>query len=215
MSDLIAEFERDGCAVVPSVVPGARLALADEYCESVNVAGAGSRDLLELPWCAELARYIRSVTPIKVLLGHSDTAVQCTFFLKNEERNWLVPLHRDYSIPVKAKVASSDWSAWSLKQSVLFARPPQPVLASLVAVRLHLEDTDVHNGALQVVSGSHRSKVGGGERSSHFVPRGGAFVMRPLLLHASSKVASGGRRVLHFVYGPAELPDGAVWAYAV
>jgi hypothetical protein len=197
------------------VVSVEHLAQADAYCDSIVLSGAGSRDLLELPWCSEVARSIRSVAPVGALLGHSTTAVQCTLFVKDEQHNWLVPLHRDYSIPVKTKVTSSDWSAWSLKQSVLFTRPPEHVLESLVAVRVHLEDTDARNGALQVVNGSHHSKVTSGERSSHFVPRGGALAMRPLLLHASSKIVSGSRRVLHFVYGPEELPDGAEWAYAV
>ena len=41
------------------------------------------------------------------------------------------------------------------------------------------------------------------------VPRGGAMLMRPLLLHASSKIlAHTPRRVLHFVFAPAIPPDG-------
>jgi hypothetical protein len=44
------------------------------------------------------------------------------------------------------------------------------------------------------------------------VPRGGAMLMRPLLLHASSKAAADiPRRVLHFVFGPAQLPEGLRW----
>lgn len=213
--DLIAEFERDGCAVVPSVLPDGQLARADAHCASVLLSGAGSRDLLTLPWCAEAARTLRSVGAVKLLLGASMTAVQCTLFVKDEQRNWLVPLHRDFSIPVQERVGSSDWSGWSLKQEVLFVRPPRRVLESLVAVRVHLDDTDSGNGGLQVVNGSHRSDVVEGARSTHFVPRGGALVMRPLLLHASSKLAAGSRRVLHFLYGPAALPDGAEWAHAV
>ena len=215
MTGLIDEFERDGCAVVPSVVSDADLALAAAYCDSTPPSRAGNRHLLRLTWCAEMARSIRSVFPVRALLGESRTAVQCTLFMKDARHNWLVPLHRDYSIPVMGRVTSAGWSAWSVKQSIPFARPPERVLEALVAVRVHLEDTDTNNGALQVVNGSHRSKVEQGPRRSHFVPRGGALVMRPLLLHASSKVASGSRRVLHFVYGPASLPDGAEWANAI
>jgi hypothetical protein len=41
------------------------------------------------------------------------------------------------------------------------------------------------------------------------VARGGALVMRPLILHASSKATEPTqRRVLHFVFGPKELPLG-------
>src|SRR5581483_5304455 len=42
--------------------------------------------------------------------------------------------------------------------------------------------------------------------------RGGAMLMRPLLLHASSKVTvDSTRRVLHFVFGPEHLPVGLRW----
>ena len=215
MRELISAFERDGCTVVPSVVTEQQLTFATAYCDSVELSGAGTRDLLELPWCADIARTLRLIIPISTLLGESRTAVQCTLFVKNAQRNWLVPLHRDYSVPVKARVASSHWSAWSIKQSVQFGRPPQCVLETLLAVRIYLQDTDASNGALQVVKGSHRSTAITGKRSSHFVPRGGALVMRPLLLHASSKLVTGSRHVLHFLFGPGELPDGAEWANAI
>jgi ectoine hydroxylase-related dioxygenase (phytanoyl-CoA dioxygenase family) len=126
-----------------------------------------------------------------------------------------VPLHRDFSIPVKSKVASPNWSVWSVKETVQYGRPPEFVLQSLVAVRVHLEDTNSDNGALEIVPGSHVSGVSCGVRHAYFVPKGGALVLRPLLLHASSKVKSGTRRVLHFVYGPSQLPDGAEWANAI
>jgi hypothetical protein len=52
-------------------------------------------------------------------------------------------------------------------------------------------------------------------RSGEFcvaVPRGGIMAMRPLLLHASSKASNDSpRRVLHFVYGPPDLPEGLRW----
>jgi hypothetical protein len=40
--------------------------------------------------------------------------------------------------------------------------------------------------------------------------------MRPLLLHASSKGSgTSARRVLHFVFGPRQLPHGLAWELAV
>jgi hypothetical protein len=41
------------------------------------------------------------------------------------------------------------------------------------------------------------------------------LVMRPLVLHASSKATgTSKRRVLHILFGPPELPYGLEWAYA-
>ena len=54
-----------------------------------------------------------------------------------------------------------------------------------------------------------------GERVAE-VPRGAALLMRPLTLHASSKsMGASRRRVLHFVFGPPELPYGLRWRYAL
>lgn len=39
--------------------------------------------------------------------------------------------------------------------------------------------------------------------------------MKPLTLHASTKVKEGQRRVLHFVFGPEKLPDQAQWKWAI
>jgi hypothetical protein len=46
--------------------------------------------------------------------------------------------------------------------------------------------------------------------------RGGVLVMRPLLLHSSSKTrVQSRRRVLHFLFGPSELTCGLRWHRAV
>jgi hypothetical protein len=40
--------------------------------------------------------------------------------------------------------------------------------------------------------------------------------MRPLLLHASSKASGSSlRRVLHFLFGPRDLPHGLRWQHAI
>lgn len=42
--------------------------------------------------------------------------------------------------------------------------------------------------------------------------RGDALLMRPLVLHASSKASgTSRRRVLHFLFGPGSLPYGLAW----
>jgi ectoine hydroxylase-related dioxygenase (phytanoyl-CoA dioxygenase family) len=92
----------------------------------------------------------------------------------------------------------------------------------VLALRLHLDDCNERNGALRVVPGSHRlgrlttaeairAKDERGEVCVA-VPRGGAMLMKPLLLHASSKVLTdGARRVLHFVFAPEDLPGALRW----
>jgi energy-coupling factor transporter ATP-binding protein EcfA2 len=158
------------------------------------------------------------VACLREFLPANARAVQCTLFAKTSESNWLVSLHQDLSIPVAERVESPGCSGWCQKQGDTFVQPPISVLESLVAVRLHLDDCDERNGALRVVPGSHRlGRLSSREREARgehlvSVPKGGAMIMRPLLLHASSKSSVGlPRRVLHFVYGPAVLPEGLRW----
>jgi ectoine hydroxylase-related dioxygenase (phytanoyl-CoA dioxygenase family) len=99
------------------------------------------------------------------------------------------------------------------------------VLEEMIALRLHLDDSDQGNGPLHVVAGSHRfgripSRDCARHRSGYrevacAVPRGGTLLMKPLLLHASSKaVTARRRRVPHFVFGRRDLPYGLEWAQA-
>jgi phytanoyl-CoA dioxygenase PhyH len=183
---------------------------------------AGIRSLLELGWCAQLADRLADEPRVRQFLPVSARAVQCTLFAKTVESNWLVSLHQDLSIPVAERIESAACSGWSQKQGETFVQPPVSVLESVVAVRLHLDDCDERNGALRVVPGSHRlgrmspdqahrEREARGERLVSVV-KGGAMVMRPLLLHAFSKSSvDSPRRVLHFVYGPAALPGGLRW----
>jgi ectoine hydroxylase-related dioxygenase (phytanoyl-CoA dioxygenase family) len=147
-------------------------------------------------------------------------------FDKSLGKSWSVTLHQDLSIPVKEKVDHPQCSGWSVKEGTLYVQPPMALLRHMVAVRLHLDDCGIENGPLRVVSGSHSlGRVSDAEMEAAqrtqgdtvcTVPRGGALVMRPLLLHASSKAtARSQRRVLHFVFAPPNLPHGLSWSEPV
>ena len=221
-----AKFETDGFVVISGVASPAECDAA--VVEATLAAGdaPGSRTLLSMPWCAALAHAIRNNRAVRALLPEESVAVQCTYFEKSESQNWLVAAHQDLSIPVRERIDAAACSAWSEKEGVLFVQPPATVLEAVVAVRLHLDDSTVSNGPLRVVPGSHRygrltsaqvqaARDESGEITCS-VPKGGVLVMRPLLLHASSKAkVSVPRRVLHFVFGAPALPLGLTWHTAV
>lgn len=153
-------------------------------------------------------------------------AVQCTYFEKSAGQNWLVAMHQDLSIPVAERVSGSGLQGWSEKEGELFVQPPTAVLERLVAVRLHLDECSPTDGPLRVVPGSHTSGRLGPDAASRrrdlhgevvcTARRGDVLVMRPLLLHASSKAhGTSRRRVLHFLFGPRHLPLGLAWRHAV
>lgn len=213
-------FHEHGFTIIPDVVSG-------EACDRVPLrlpqdGEAGSRRLLDAAWCRTLAMQARAHPLVAPLIPDGHVVVQCTAFEKSVGSNWLVPVHQDLGIPVHARVDHPDLSGWSEKEGSWYVQPPVDVLQALVAVRVHLDDCSEDDGPLRVVPGSHRlGRIGadaarevkaGSAEVTCPAPRGAAMVMRPLLLHASSKArGTSRRRVLHFLFGPRVLPYGLQW----
>jgi ectoine hydroxylase-related dioxygenase (phytanoyl-CoA dioxygenase family) len=219
--DLITEqLEESGYVVIPDVVGIDEISQIERFIEGHGMAA--TRRLINRPWCRELADRLTQDTRLSDALRANVRPVQCTLFVKSTASNWLVSIHQDLSIPVAQRVDDPEYHGWSEKEGELFVQPPVSILNDVVAVRLHLDDCDERNGALRVVPGSHRAGRLTATEATRVrkaqgdvcvrVPRGGAMVMKPLLLHASSKVSvNNTRRVLHFVFGPESLPDPLRW----
>nr|WP_316643364.1 phytanoyl-CoA dioxygenase family protein [uncultured Roseateles sp.] len=217
-------FATNGFALAPAVIES-------NECEAIATLVAlspdsvGSRCLLPNEWCAQLARRVQNSPVVSELVPPGYVAVQCTFFEKSAERNWLVPVHQDLSIPVAERVADPALGGWSEKEGSLFVQAPIETLEQLMAVRLHLDPCSADDGPLRVVPGSHKlgrispeAAVAARRNSEVSCPseRGGVLAMRPLLLHASSKSKGASRRrVLHFLFGPRLLKYGLRWQHAV
>ena len=211
-------------------IPGA---LATDQCAELLTAidgggtgRAGARNLLDVPTCQKLAATFKAHAQVGPFLPHGAVAVQCTLFDKSPEKNWLVALHQDLSIPVRERAPHPECTGWSEKEGVLYVQPPVAVLELLVAVRAHLDDCGSASGPLRVVPGSHRygrlsaeTARALREQRGNFecvARRGDVLVLRPLLLHSSSKAQGPApRRVLHFLFGPQELTCGLKWHRAV
>lgn len=75
-----------------------------------------------------------------------------------------------------------------------------------------LLDTQTIDNVLEALANARID--GESRRAGKFclVARGGAMLMRPLLLHSSSTALNPGhRRVLHFEYSSIDLPGGLKW----
>ncbi|MDQ1811774.1 phytanoyl-CoA dioxygenase family protein [Massilia sp. CCM 9210] len=221
-----AHFGQLGYALAPDVLSPAECARLGELVQPVASVSGGTRCLLSQPWCAALAARLRADPALAACLDPDALAVQCTYFEKSAGRNWLVPMHQDLSIPVAARVDAPALRGWSVKEGAVFVQAPPALLRELVAVRVHLDPCSVGDGPLVVVPGSHRAGViapadlpavrAATPAVACIAGVGGALVMRPLLLHASSKaLGQSRRRVLHFVFGPRTLPHGLEWNVAV
>jgi ectoine hydroxylase-related dioxygenase (phytanoyl-CoA dioxygenase family) len=224
------EFARDGyfrCEGVLSddEVEHLRTAIAEipERQEVRRRRGVyGVRNLLEIcPAVEALARQpsIRQfVTPV---LGDRAFAVRAIYFDKVPGSNWSLYWHQDNVISVAARVDVGGYVGWSNKAGVWQVQPPAEVLANMVAVRIHLDDSGADNGPLRVLPGSHRFGWLDGQLDEWkqrvpavicTVRRGGVVTMWPLLLHASAKSeAASHRRVIHIEYARDDLPQGLEW----
>lgn len=221
MADPEMQLDADGFALVPGLLSEAECDGVAQSLSSAESRGVGSRRLLQEDWCADLAHQVMTHPEIRRSLPVNARAVQCTFFEKSAGKNWLVPIHQDLSIPVARRVSHAALSGWSEKEGVTFVQPPDTVLRQLLAVRVHIDRCAEEDGPLRLVPGSHalgRVDPGRaailGRTQGVVVPaaRGDALVMRPLVLHASSKSSgTSRRRVLHFLLGPATLPHGLAW----
>jgi ectoine hydroxylase-related dioxygenase (phytanoyl-CoA dioxygenase family) len=226
MRTTVAELDDRGYAIAPRIIDPREVATVARAIDRLALRGAGTRNLLARPWCRALVQRIKGRLASADVFPASFVAVQCTLFDKTAEHNWLVALHQDLSIPVRARVDRSSLGAWSRKEGAHFVQPPSETLERLLAVRVHIDDCGSANGPLRVVPGSHtvgrlssiaamelRAKLG---EAPCLAKSGDALLMRPLLLHASSKAqAPSRRRVVHMLFGPPALPHGLQWKHAV
>jgi ectoine hydroxylase-related dioxygenase (phytanoyl-CoA dioxygenase family) len=234
-NELTTAIERDGFAIVRDVVDTAAVSILlhalDTLPDSDGVRRRGGekssvyaiRNLLDVvPQVQELAtsRNIRSL--VESVLGPACFPVRGILFDKTPEANWKVAWHQDVMIAVRDRIEVEGFGSWSQKAGVTHVQPPVQVLQNMLTVRLHLDDCDTHNGPLQVIRGSHangrldaRDVAQWRERAaavSCLVPSGGALLMRPLLLHASSASRTPRhRRVVHLEFAAEPLPGGLKW----
>jgi len=219
----IEQLARDGFAIVPDLIGDT---IVNGLVATMEGAGVtyGRRNLLaDFEEVRSIARSdsVRSI--VEPVLGPNVFAERAIFFDKTVDANWMVDWHQDRTIAVRERQDTPGFSLWTLKADVTHVQPPVAILEQILTVRLHLDDADEANGALRVIPGSHRAGfipeeavVGWIQRRNPvtcLVPRGGALVMRPLLLHASSKAARPAhRRVLHLEFASHLLPGGLEWA---
>ena len=217
-------LDQDGFDIVEGVldteaVEGLRLAVGKLPLRHRG----GARNLLhDSKAIANLARF----EPVKAIadtaLGADCFPVRATFFDKSPEANWKVPWHQDTTVAVAERIETTGFTAWSVKDGVPHVKPPAKILEHMVALRIHLDNCGPDNGPLRVFPGSHRhGKLSVDEiiRWRQTTPEftcccaaGSVLVIKPLLLHASSRANSPShRRVIHIEYANCDLPGGLRW----
>jgi ectoine hydroxylase-related dioxygenase (phytanoyl-CoA dioxygenase family) len=221
------ELEENGFMTIDSYLNSDSINLLIQAIINLNLnpGRAGIRNLLKLVPCVEKLSQSQEIRDlVEPILGDSAQVVRGIFFDKQPNANWKVPWHQDRTIAVKNRLDVADYHPWSVKAGIHHVQPPTAILAQMLTVRIHLDQTDESNGALKVIPGSHsHGKLTDVEidRWKQTVPAiscnlkpGGILLMRPLLLHASSAaIAPNHRSVIHLEYASSELLSGLEWYY--
>jgi hypothetical protein len=211
----------DGFTIIHGILTAAEQKLLVEQLGPVP--GAGRRGMLADPQVSRLARSEALLRLVRPHLPAEPRPVRAIYFDKSPEANWLVPWHQDLTLAVHGKIEHPGFGPWSVKDGVSHVQPPAALLEQMLTVRLHLDDAGETNGALRVLPGSHTRGRHSAEEIQEFrsvtdehlcsASAGDALLMRPLLLHASSRSTAGAqnRRVLHIEYAGFALPAGLTW----
>ncbi|MCA9319557.1 MAG: phytanoyl-CoA dioxygenase family protein [Planctomycetes bacterium] len=216
----LKQIQEQGHATLSHVVPPHTTRELAGAFETLD--GAGTRRGLLRPHVRALvcSGPVRNLA--ETVLGPHCLAIGATLFDKRRDANWLVSWHQDLTVALESKMNTPGYSSWSIKGGVPYAQPPREVLESLLAIRVDLDGSDATNGPLRVLPGTHRQGVLDHldiQRCSRSItPRicpiepGGALLMRPLLLHASSRATSPRRRrIIHVLFSSAVLAAPLAW----
>jgi ectoine hydroxylase-related dioxygenase (phytanoyl-CoA dioxygenase family) len=155
------------------------------------------------------------------VVGDGYQVVKAIYFDKPEGSNWFVSYHQDLRISVDRRDEFPGYARWTVKDDQFAVQPPLAILEDNITLRIHLDNTNIENGALRVIPGTQAAGISRPEKLDRDavsevcceVPQGGVMLMRPLLMHASGRtVNQKPRRVVHIEFSRKSLPAGLEWS---
>ena len=229
--DIKENLSRDGFAVIGNIFTDEvidKLHLTISQLDTSRPTFRKSNDLFairqffkEVPEVVEIVFSDKLNDLITRIFGEEYFVVKSIYFDKPENSNWFVSYHQDLTISVDRKLEIDGYGPWSAKHNQFSVQPPLEVLQDNFTIRIHLDDTSHENGALRVIPGSHLKGICRPEtidwevekETVCSVPKGSVMIMKPLLLHSSSRTTnSNKRRVVHIEFSRQKLPYDLHWA---
>ena len=148
--------------------------------------------------------------------------VKSIYFDKPPSSNWVVGWHQDTTISVNEQLDIPGYKNWTFKNGLAAVQPPLDKLKWNFTLRIHLDDCDSKNGALNVVPQSHKCGILNTAKLKEIIenesPRccsvksGGVMLMHPLTLHSSRRSENDlNRRVIHLEFSKESLPGKLQW----
>lgn len=215
--DQCESIKANGFAILPNLFspPRTDRLLSEIVSAEPRRSRAGVRHAMSLAPVASIAQDAALLEIARGALGTEAFPFRATLFDKSPTSNWLVVWHQDTALPLRERLEISGWGPWSVKEGINYAHAPADVLARIVALRIHLDDSTTDNGPLRVLPRTHNLGVLSDDQLSELALRitpvdciaskGGVVAMHPLVVHSSSKSRTDmPRRVLHIEYAASE-----------
>jgi ectoine hydroxylase-related dioxygenase (phytanoyl-CoA dioxygenase family) len=231
MSSAATELAATGFTTIPDIYTPEEVAQILDHMGHADKTKDTFRKSAELFAIRQFLKEIPGTVPlifneslqnlIRELFGPDYFVVKSIYFDKPGSSNWYVSYHQDLTISVDRRTDIPGFGPWTVKQNLYAVQPPLACLQHIYTLRIHLDDTDEHNGALKIIAGSHHKGIYRPEtidwqteqELSCPVPQGGVMIMRPLLLHSSGRTTNERkRRVIHIELAAADLPAPLQWA---
>jgi hypothetical protein len=144
------------------------------------------------------------------------------WFRKDARANWGVPWHQDRVIAVDERHDVPGFTNWSRKGAHWHCQPPMDLFRHMRFVRVHLDDCNAENGAMEVARGSEAQglvpEVDAAAIAGRYPTeicsacRGDIQVLPMLVLHRSRPATlDAPRRALRLDYALTDLPFPLAW----
>jgi ectoine hydroxylase-related dioxygenase (phytanoyl-CoA dioxygenase family) len=229
IANFSGQYTQHGHTTIPNIYTNAEIEnlttiINNAHTENPNFRGSNNlfairQFLKEIP---EIIPHIFTDTLKDIIVstfGPGYFITKSIYFDKPPASNWFVAWHQDITISVKDKIPTDGYGPWTTKEGQFAVQPPLPILQNNFTIRIHLDDTDEHNGALKVIDGSHLHGIRRTDAINTANPTicrvnaGGIMLMHPLLFHSSSRTTNQQRRrVIHIECSNQPLPAALQWS---
>lgn len=228
---LSSQIKGFGYTIIPSVFTNDEINTLTQFIDSADSNNSTFRKSSDL---FAIRQFLKEIPEIKGIIfnenlkhiihnlfGDNYFVVKSIYFDKPESSNWFVAYHQDLTISVDQKMELKDFGPWIVRQNQYAVQPPLEILENIFTIRIHLDDTNENNGALKVISDSHKKGIYRPENIDWniekedvcHVPSGGIMIMKPLLLHSSSRTTDHRkRRVIHIEFSDIRFSNGLNWS---
>ncbi len=200
-----------------------RGALDEDDLRAMDASDAGTKPGQRLSLNTALRAALEPVDRLINAIACDMRPVRAVVFNKTAATNWALPWHQDRVIAVQRCHDVPGFAQWSRKDGTWHCEPPVDVLASMLFVRVHLDDTDAASGAMQIAAGSHEAGLVPADQAAEVAGRyenqvceamrGDVLILPMLTLHRSlAATAPADRRVFRVDYAASVLPAPLAWA---